>query len=174
MQYLLPVDLESALDAMADGGWTVLAGGTDFYPARVGRPLTDSVIDISRLTGLRGISASDDCYRIGALTRWADIRDADLPRCFDGLRLAAREVGAVQVQNAGTIGGNLCNASPAADGIPPLLILDAEVELASPAGPRRLKLDGFITGNRKTLLAPGEVLTAVLVPRRHEDSASVF
>ena len=75
-----------------------------------------------------------DAYRIGALTRWADVADAALPPCFDGLRAAASEVGSVQVQNAGTVGGNLCNASPAADGIPPLLSLDASVELTSAAG----------------------------------------
>ena len=174
MQYLLPANLESALAAMAGGPWTVLAGGTDYYPARVGRPLTDSVIDLSGLTELRGITVGADHYRIGALTRWADIRDAGLPRCFDGLRLAAREVGAVQVQNAGTIGGNLCNASPAADGVPPLLTLNAAVELTSEAGSRVVPLPDFLTAYRQTDLRPGELLTAVVVPREAETAASDF
>lgn len=174
MQYLLPADLDSALVALADGKWTVLAGGTDFYPTRVGRPLAEPVIDISGLGGLRGIAVTEESYLIGALTRWADIRDADLPRCFDGLRSAAREVGAVQVQNAGTIAGNLCNASPAADGIPPLLTLNASVELSSQTGTRTVALPDFLTGYRETDLRPGELLTAVIVPRDAETSLSDF
>jgi CO/xanthine dehydrogenase FAD-binding subunit len=90
------------------------------------------------------------------------------------LKAAAREVGSVQIQNRGTVAGNLCNASPAADGVPPLLALDAEVELTSAAGKRRLPLAQFITGNRKTVRHPNEILAAVLVPRTVEDCASVF
>jgi len=174
MKYLAPADLDTALEVLGDGSWTVLAGGTDFYPARVGRPLTEPVVDISGVSGLRGITVTDESYRIGALTRWAEIRDADLPRCFDGLRLAAREVGVVQVQNAGTIAGNLCNASPAADGIPPLLTLNASVELASRNGTRVVSLDGFLTGYRQTDLRPGELLTAAIIPREVETSFSDF
>jgi len=84
-----------------------------------------------------------------------------LPASFDALKESAREIGSIQIQNSGTIGGNLCNASPAADGVPPLLVLDAEVELASAKGLRRLPLSEFILGNRKTALEEGEVLTAV-------------
>lgn len=173
MKYLAPADLDTALEVLGDGSWTVVAGGTDFYPARVGRPLTEPVVDISGVSGLRGIT-TDESYRIGALTRWAEIRDADLPRCFDGLRLAARELGAVQVQNAGTIAGNICNASPAADGIPPLLTLNASVELTSRNGTRVVSLDGFLTGYRQTDLRPGELLTAVIIPREVETSFSDF
>ena len=102
--------------------------------------------------------------RIGACTTWSAIRDAALPPAFDALRAAAAEVGGGQIQNAGTIGGNLCNASPAADGVPPLLALDAEVELASAAGTRRLPLAAFLRGPRRTDRRPGEMLTAVLIP----------
>jgi CO/xanthine dehydrogenase FAD-binding subunit len=173
MRYRAPANLESALAAFGDGIWTVVAGATDFYPARVGRPLTEPVIDISGVTELRGIAVTEDSYRIGA-TRWEDIRDADLPRCFDGLRLAAREVGAVQVQNAGTIAGNLCNASRAADGIPPLLTLNASMELRSRTGSRTVPLRDFITGYRQTDLRPGELVTAVSVPRDIETASSDF
>ncbi|MGH8925901.1 MAG: FAD binding domain-containing protein [Acidimicrobiia bacterium] len=174
VDYLAPTDLDSALAAFAEGNWTVLAGGTDFYPARVGRPLIEPVIDISRLDELRGITLTEDSYRIGALTRWADMREADLPRAFDGLRLAAAEVGGIQVQNAGTIAGNLCNASPAADGIPPLLTLDASVELTSQAGRRVIPLPAFLTGYRQTDLRPDELVTAVVVPRGVEEAFSDF
>ena len=174
VNYLAPTDLQDALAAFNDGKWTVLAGGTDFYPSRVGRPLTEPVLDISKLDELRGITKTDDSYRIGALTRWADIRKADLPRAFDGLRLAASEVGGIQVQNAGTIAGNLCNASPAADGIPPLLTLDAAVELSSQGGHRVVPLAEFLTGYRQTALRPGELVTAVVVPRALETAFSDF
>ncbi len=129
------------------------------------------MIDIGGLSELRGIDVTADAYRIGALTRWADVAAAALPACFDGLRAAAREVGSVQVQNAGTVGGNLCNASPAADGIPPLLTLDASVELTSTAGTRVLPLEAFLTGYRQTALRPDELLTAVLIPRGAADDA---
>jgi CO/xanthine dehydrogenase FAD-binding subunit len=174
VEYLAPSDLDTALAAVAERPWIVLAGGTDFYPARVGRPLTEPVIDISGIEELRGITRSDDSYRIGALTRWSDIKKADLPRVFDGLRIAAAEVGGIQVQNAGTIAGNLCNASPAADGIPPLLTLDARVELSSSSGKREIPLDAFLTGYRQTALRPGELVTAVLAPLDRENAFSDF
>jgi CO/xanthine dehydrogenase FAD-binding subunit len=90
---------------------------------------------------------------------------APLPACFDALKQAAREVGSIQIQNRGTVAGNLCNASPAADGVPPLLALDAEIELVSRAGTRRLRLAEFIAGNRRTLRQPTEILSAIVVPR---------
>ena len=174
VDYLAPSNLDAALTAFDRGSWTVLAGGTDFYPARVGRPLTEPVLDISGLDELRGISVTDDSYRIGALTRWADIKAAHLPQVFDGLRRAAAEVGGIQVQNAGTIAGNLCNASPAADGIPPLLTLDASVELTSRDGRRVIPLSAFLTGYRQTDLQSGELVTAVIVPRQVEEAFSDF
>jgi CO/xanthine dehydrogenase FAD-binding subunit len=112
--------------------------------------------------------------RIGARTTWSDLARADLPPCFDALKAAAREVGSVQIQNTATIAGNLCNASPAADGVPPLLALDAEVELASTGGVRRLPLKDFLTGYRSTARRPDEIVTAVLVPRILEQGRSVF
>jgi CO/xanthine dehydrogenase FAD-binding subunit len=113
---------------------------------------------------LRGITQNEQGMRIGAATRWSDIVRADLPACFDGLKQAAREVGSLQVQNAGTVAGNICNASPAADGVPPLLTLDAQVELTSKRGVRILPLGEFLTGVRQTLRASDELVTAILVP----------
>jgi len=80
----------------------------------------------------------------------------------------------MQIQNRATVAGNLCNASPAADSVPPLLALDAEVELASQSGTRHLPLADFIVGNRQTQRQPGEILSHILVPRTVEDAASVF
>jgi CO/xanthine dehydrogenase FAD-binding subunit len=162
--YARPSQLNETLALLADPGALILAGGTDVFPAAGERPLAGRVVDLSRLAGLRGIARAGDEIRIGALTTWTDLVHADLPPAFDALRAAAREIGAVQIQNRGTIGGNLCNASPAADGVPPLLILDAEVELASARATRRLPLAQFIAGARRTLRAPDEMLTAVVVP----------
>ncbi len=162
--YLRPTRLEEALAALAEKPRTVLAGGTDFYPARVGHPLVEDVVDITGLRALAGIRREAGGWRIGCLTSWSELAATALPPAFDGLKEAAREVGGVQIQNAGTLVGNVCNASPAADGVPPLLVLDAAVELASRGGLRRLPLADFIEGNRKTVLRPDELVTALLVP----------
>jgi CO/xanthine dehydrogenase FAD-binding subunit len=104
-----------------------------------------------------------DHIRFGGAVSWSEILDSDLPPAFDGLKSAAREIGSIQIQNRGTIAGNLCNASPAADSIPPLLALDAKVELASCRGVRVLKLEDFLTGYRSTARAADEILSAVIV-----------
>ena len=161
--YQRPTDLDQGLQALAAGNLTILAGGTDYYPARVERPLTEDVLDISGLTALNDIEQAGDDLRIGAGVTWSRLIATRLPRCFDALKQAAREVGGRQIQNAGTLAGNICNASPAADGIPPLLTLDARVELASLAGTRELPLAAFVTGNRRTLRRPDELVTAILV-----------
>ena len=172
--YLRPDNLDDALDALQRAPLTVLAGGTDYYPGRVGRPLDDDLLDLTGIAALRGIADEGDRWRIGALTTWTDLIRADLPACFDGLKDAAREVGGVQIQNAGTIAGNLCNASPAADGAPNLAALEAEVELSAADGVRRLPVTEFLTGNRTTALGPGEIVTAVLVPKLPGNAASAF
>ena len=172
--YLRPRTIDDAVAALAAGGGMILSGGTDFYPALGDRPLRRPVLDISALDELAGITVEPDTIRIGARTTWTGVIRAPLPRAFDGFKAAAREVGSCQIQNTGTVGGNLCNASPAADGVPPLLALDASVELASPRGRRVLPLDRFLLGNRKTALAADEIMTAILVPRRNEHAASSF
>lgn len=154
--------------------FTVLAGGTDFYPARVGQTVTEDVLDIAGIADLRGISATSGGWRLGATTTWSELVEADLPALFDGLKQAGREVGGRQIQNAGTLAGNLCNASPAADGVPPLLALDAEIEIASRAARRRLPLSQFITGVRQTALKPGELVVAIHVPRPRHDARAAF
>ncbi|HET6222670.1 MAG TPA: FAD binding domain-containing protein, partial [Dongiaceae bacterium] len=172
--YLRPTELGEALDALAAAPRIVLAGGTDYYPARVGKPLDDDILDITGLADLKRIVDEGGAWRIPALATWTDLIEAPLPPLFDGLKAAAREVGGVQIQNAGTICGNLCNASPAADGIPVLLALDAEVELASLAGSRRLPVSEFVTGNRQTARCADELVTALLVPKPKNAARSTF
>lgn len=163
MGFHRPDRIEDALAALGAGA-SVIAGGTDWYPSRGDGPVPQDVLDVTRLPGFRGIARDGDGWRIGAATTWTEVARADLPRGFDGLRAAARVVGSVQIQNAGTVGGNICNASPAADGMPPLLTLDATVELVGPGGVRHVPLDRFVTGVRRTGLRPGELLRAIHVP----------
>ena len=171
--YLRPRGLEEALQALTRP-LIVLAGGTDFYPARVGRAVTEDILDIAGIATLRGIAETEAGWRLGATTTWSELVEAPLPPLFDGLKQAAREVGGRQIQNSGTIAGNICNASPAADGVPALLALDADVELASQGGTRRLPLSSFITGVRKTARQPGELVVALHVPRPHHAARSAF
>ena len=159
---------------MAEAPRTVVAGGTDYYPARVGRPLDDDVLDVTGIESLRQIEDLGDRYRIGALVTWTQTIETPLPPMFDGLKRAAREVGGVQVQNSGTVVGNVCNASPAADGVPNLLALDAEIELASCDATRSVPIGKFITGNRETVRARDEVVTAISIPKPAEGTTSSF
>lgn len=164
LQYVRPETLDDALSVLAAGGAAIVAGGTDFYPMLGDAPLRRDVVDITGIAALRGITREEGRFRIGALTTWTDVVRADLPPWFDGLKLAGREVGSVQIQNAATVAGNICNASPAADGVAALMALDARVELCGAKGRRELALDAFLLGPRKTALRPGELVTAVLLP----------
>ncbi len=172
--YHRPDRMEDALGLLAEGGVTIAAGCTDLFPATEARSLPGSVLDITGIKALRGIGSASSGFRIGAATTWSDVIAADLPPAFDMLKEAAKEVGSRQIQNAGTIAGNLCNASPAADGVPCLLTLDAKVELTSIQGVRTLPLKAFITGPRQTALAPGEMLSAIHVPQSAVQGRSRF
>ena len=173
--YFRPSRLDEALTVLArpSAPPLVLAGGTDLYPGRVGRPIDEDVLDLSAIAALRGIATGDAGWRLGATTTWSEVAEADLPPLFAGLQAAAREVGGRQIQNAGTLAGNLCNASPAADGVPALLALDAAVEIAGP-NPRRLPLRAFLLGPRRTALAPGELVVALHVPRPARPAEGAF
>ena len=170
--YARPSALEDALSLMQGGGPRLLAGGTDMYPA-AGSQLAGDVLDLTGIAALRGILPGDG-LRIGGCTTWTDIAETRLPDALAALQMAARAVGGRQVQNVGTLAGNLCNASPAADGVPPLLVCDAVVELASVRGVRQLPLDRFITGPRQTDRAADEVLVAVHIPAGGVLGRSVF
>ena len=174
VRYAKPQSTDEALALLSDGAWRILAGGTDFYPALGARPLSENVLDINGLSELRGIAETATHVVIGARTSWTDIVRHPLPASFDALKQAAREVGSIQIQNTGTVAGNICNASPAADGVPALLLLDAEVEIAAVAGKRHETLQNFIRGNRQTTLTAGEMVTAIRLPKTALAGASSF
>lgn len=169
-----PATLADAARLLAHEGRIPLAGGTDLYPAHVGRVLDTPLVDLTRIAALRGIRDDDNSTWFGATTTWTDVQRAALPPFFDALRQAAREVGGEQIQNAGTLGGNLCHASPAADGPPVWLALGAELLLQSARGERRLPLEQFLLGARRTARAADELLTGIVVPRRSVRARSVF
>ena len=172
--YFRPSSLQDALHVLADNRATILAGGTDVFPALGDRPLAGPVLDISALEEIKSFQIEKEHIVLGSRTTWSGLIAAPLPPCFDGLKAAAREIGSVQIQNQATIAGNLCNASPAADGVAVLLALDAELVLASHAGSRTLRIPEFILGNRKTARRPEELLVAIRVPRRLETAVSTF
>ena len=168
--YLRPRSLEEAIAIRATRDVAVIAGGTDIYPAQTarrawGEPTHKDVLDITAIPGLRAIEETAAGWRIGCLVTWSALAEVPLPALFDGLKRAAREVGGRQVQNRATLIGNLCTASPAGDGIPNLVALDASVELAGPQGQRVVPLPDFLTGYRATALRNDEIVTALHVPR---------
>ena len=174
MDYAQPRTVDEALGLLSQGDWTILAGGTDYYPSLQDQAPQGQLLDVTRLGDLRGIRETETHLSIGALTTWSDVIAADLPAAFDALKLAAREVGSVQIQNRATVAGNLCNASPAADGVPPLLCLDAQVRLASVHGTRDLPLENFLTGYRATARTSDEMVTAILIPKSATRGKSHF
>jgi CO/xanthine dehydrogenase FAD-binding subunit len=169
-----PESVAEAAQLLAAGDWALLAGGTDLYPGHVGRPILRPLLDLSRVAGLRGIQRSESGWTIGATTTWTDVIRTELPPLFDALKSAAREIGGVQIQNAGTVAGNVCNASPAADGMPALLALGAEVELLSATGTRHLSLAEFVLGSRRTARRDDELVVALHVPARSDRARSLF
>ncbi len=162
--YHRPGKLKDALAVLATTGAQTVAGCTDVFAATEAQGLRGDVLDVTAIEGLRGISETASGWSIGAATTWREIIDTRLPRAFDMLQQAACEVGGAQVQNAGTVAGNICNASPAADGMPPLLALDARVELVSVHGVRVVDLAQFVTGPRETVLRSDELVSAILIP----------
>ena len=174
MPYLAPTDRGDAFRFLQSHSPRIVAGCTDYFPSLGQGEIDQDVLDITRLDGMRGVARMQDGWRIGAATTWTDIVRADLPPAFDALKAAALEVGSVQIQNQGTVAGNICNASPAADGVPPLLVLDARVEVTSADSARVVPLSEFIAGVRQTDLRAGEMVSAILIPDIHPDAQGSF
>jgi CO/xanthine dehydrogenase FAD-binding subunit len=152
-----------ALDELPDAH--LLAGGTDLMvEVNFGHRRPPSVVALRRAEELRGYEVLDDEVVLGSGVTWAEV-EHDLAGVLPGLAAAARTVGSPQMRNAGTVGGNIGTASPAGDGLPVLGALDATVVLARRAGERRLPLAEVITGVKKTVIEPGEVIRQIRVPR---------
>src|SRR3984893_13766814 len=169
-QFAAPAVLRAVLSLLAadPGGWLPIAGGTDvMVQYAAGKLPARKLVSIWNLPELRRIEVTAEEIRIGAGCTYTDIRRHEIVGSeFPLLRSAARWTGGVANQNRGTIGGNIVNASPAADSLPALLVYDSELILVSIRGERRLPYASFHTGSKKTLLATDELLQAVCLPRR--------
>ena len=165
-----PADLQQALDLLAaePGVWKPFAGGTDLMVLlEAGKLPHQNYLNIWGLEELRGIEANDTHLTLGALTTYTQVQAHPILRAeFAMLCQAASETGGLAIQNRGTIGGNIVNASPAADSPPALLAYDAELELSSSAGARWIPYHGFHTGYKQMLLRPDELLTRIRLPRQ--------
>lgn len=166
-RFLDPATLGDALRMLRDEGSVVpVAGCTDLYVSlNFGTLNQTSFMNLWRLDELRGIDKRQDGLRIGALTTYTDLMQSRLVnRELPMLVAAAREVGGVQIQNRGTLGGNVANASPAGDTLPVLAAADADVELRSAAGTRIVPFTTFYAGYRKTVAHPDELIVAFHIP----------
>ena len=154
-------------DSSADAPITPIAGGTDVMPritGEIGEP-PSRMVDLSRLGDLRGIAVDGRAVAIGALTTYTEIRRSGVCReHLPALVEAAATIGAAQIQNRGTIGGNVANASPAGDTLPVLLALDATIVVGGPRGERSIAADDFWVAYRRTALAPDELILSVRIP----------
>lgn len=171
MNVLTPRDLPELFAALQSPGARLLAGGTDLLVrlrAAQGRgePEPAALVRLDAIAALRGVERTPDgALRLGAACTHAELLADPLVRAeLPELARALRDLGSPPIRNMGTLGGNICTASPAGDSLPPLMALGAEVALASASGTRRMALCEFITGPGRTRLAPGEVLAAVVVP----------
>ncbi len=164
--YVRPRDLDEALATRAEhGDWMVLSGGTDLMVNANHKPVPAGILDLWRLGELCFVKVEAASIAIGAGTTWTEVqRHPVIADRLSPLALAAREIGALQIQARGTLGGNVGNSSPVGDSLPALLALGAELELASVRGHRRIPYSDFCTGYRKTALAADELIVAAHIP----------
>jgi len=175
-EFARPATLAEAFDLLnqPEPRWRVIAGGTDVLVQHEHRLKSLNLLDIGGLGELRQINERDDLISIGALVSYTElIRSPLVQKWAWPLVMAAREVGGAQIQNMGTLGGNVVNASPAADGVPPLYVLEAQLVLKSVRGERTLPVEAFALGPGKTVIQPDELLTEILVPKQKHTGQEV-
>jgi CO/xanthine dehydrogenase FAD-binding subunit len=169
----MPIDLTEALALLADepGGWKPFAGGTDLMVLfEAGRLAHKRYVNIWNLAELRGIEVAPDFITLGALTTYREVQAHEVLRQeFPILCQAASETGGLAIQNRGTLGGNVANASPAGDSPPALLVYDAQLELVSAQGSRLVPYNGFHTGYKQMLMRPDELIKSIRLPRRSDE-----
>lgn len=165
MRYLRVGSVDELLVSLREDGAIILCGGTDLLvKIRSGLVAPETLVDISDLESLRGISAVDGILEIGAATPEEDLLSSRTVRdCLPLLARVLEGLGSVQIRNRGTLGGNLVNASPAADSAVPLLLYDADAILCSEEGERTLPVESFLVGPGRTALRPGEFVRALRV-----------
>jgi CO/xanthine dehydrogenase FAD-binding subunit len=177
-ELIAPQTLGEALDNLAGepGAWRVFAGGTDLMVLfEAGVLAHKRFLSVWHLKELKGVEVSGEHVTLGALTTYSEVRGSEvLRREFPSLVAAARETGGWAIQNRGTLGGNIANASPAADSPPALISYDAELELVSSSGARWIKYDQFHTGYKQTVMRPDELIARIRLPRPARDLKSYY
>lgn len=177
MDYRSPASVREVVELLAQADAAqVLAGGTDLLVRlRAGLSAPGVIVDIKRIPGLSGIETSPRGFRIGAATPCAELADhAGLRAAWPGVVEALRLIGSTQIQGRATLGGNLCNASPAADSVPALVAAGAVCEIAGPAGIRALPVEQIPAGPGKTCLGKGEFVAALRLPAAQERAADAY
>ena len=163
--YLRPSSLDEAVEALAADGAMALAGGTDLVTMRASGQLEPTLlVDIKEIAEIAGVLTPEDGVRVGAATRFADLLatpELDRTALADGAAL----VGAMQTRQRGTLGGNVCRSSPAGDTLPGLIVLGAELHARGSQGERTIPIGEFFTGPGQNVFGPGELLTAIELPR---------
>jgi CO/xanthine dehydrogenase FAD-binding subunit len=178
MRYEAPKTLEQAIELLSAGNGRarVLAGGTDLLiQLRSGRADPELLVDIKAIPELRTISAEAGGYRIGAAVTCMElIEDAGFVENWPGVVDGVRYIGSIQVKGRATMGGNLCNASPAADSVPPLIAAGAVACIVGPRGRREAPVEDVVTGPGRTTLASAEFVASFLLPRRAPNSGDAY
>jgi carbon-monoxide dehydrogenase medium subunit len=178
MRYEAPKTLEQAIALLAgaNGRGRVLAGGTDLLiQLRSGRADPELLVDIKAIPELRSIAADAGGYRIGAAVTCMElIENEPFARAWPGIVDGVKYIGSIQVKGRATMGGNLCNASPAADSVPALIAAGAVVRIAGPRGGREALIEEFVTGPGKTSLANGELVASFALPLRAPHSGDAY
>tara|TARA_R110000868_G_scaffold104557_6_gene287961 strand:+ start:13607 stop:14464 length:858 start_codon:yes stop_codon:yes gene_type:complete len=178
MRYEAPETLDAAVGLLAgeSGQARVLAGGTDvLVQIHTDRADPDLIVDIKKITELRDIADEDGAWRFGAAVTGKEMMDnaafnAAWPGVMDGVRL----IGSVQVRGRATVGGNLCNASPAADSVPPMIAARAIATVIGPDGRREVPVEDIVTGPGKTSLGKGEFVVSFQLPKRPPNSGDAY
>jgi carbon-monoxide dehydrogenase medium subunit len=178
MRYQAPETVEAAVALLADAGGEAraLAGGTDLLvQLRAELIEPELVVDLKRIPELRAISAEDGGFRIGAAVSGAELSEhPEVAAAWPGVVEAVELIGSTQIQGRATMGGNLCNASPAADSVPALIAAGALASIAGPGGRREAPVEEIATGPGQTRLAKGEIVVSLLLPARRPRSGDAY
>ena len=178
IQFSAPTSVDDAVRQLADGGSAakILAGGTDLLvQLRAGRTRPNLIVDIKKIPELRQIQAENGGFRIGAAVAGAELSEhAEVKNIWPGVVEGLDLIGSTQIQGRASLGGNLCNASPAADSVPAMIAAAATCTIAGPNGRREANVEDIVTGPGQTSLAPGEFIVSFFLPARPPHSGDAY